>query len=97
MIFCLLAEIVLSVLAVFGLYVLMHLLLGDKRVTVALEIGKETDPADVPGLLLRARESYFLPGCERVVALVDCDCANDTALLFALEEGEADIYIVKKE
>ena len=97
MVFRWIAEIVLSAFAVFGLYVLVHLLLDTKRVTVAIEIGQETDPADVPGLVLQARESYFLTGGGRVVALVDSACADDAALLFALEEGDADVYIVKKE
>ena len=95
MIFCVIAEVVLASFAVFGLYVLIHLLLCNKRISVALEIDAKTAVDAVPLLLRQARESYFLPGCERVVALVDGSRIHDDALFEALKRGGAEIYIVE--
>lgn len=97
MILRLIAEIVFSAFAVFGLYVLIYLMLCNKRVIVAVEIDEKTASEDVPRLLAGAKDSYFLPGGWRVIALVDPKRADDEALLGALEQGGAEVYIVQKE
>ena len=97
MVFRLIAEIIFSAFAVFGLYVLIYLMLCSKRVTVAIEIDQQTAIEDIPRLLAGARESYFLPGAWRVVALVDVAHADNDALLEALEQGGAEIYIIQKD
>ena len=96
MVFRLIAEIIFSAFAVFGLYVLIYLMLCSKRVTVAIEIDRQTAIEDIPRLLAGARDSYFLPGAWRVVALVDVSHADDDAMLAALEQGGAEIYIIQE-
>ena len=69
------AEILIALLAVFGLYAILHLvlshLLAPADTGVAIEIRHPLDEEQVAALLSGARDSFFFRGNGRVVALLD--------------------------
>ena len=95
----LIAEILLAVLAVFGLYAIIRLFVTSRllppRAGFLIEIREGTMAQDVPLLLDRIRDALFLCGTGRIVALVDPSRKEDTALLDALREGGVTFYFVK--
>ncbi|MBQ8356320.1 MAG: hypothetical protein IJX39_00770 [Clostridia bacterium] len=95
----LIAEILLAVLAVFGLYAIIRLFvtsrLSPARMGVVVEIGRDTAAEDIPLLLDRVRDGMFLCGTGRIIALVDPELAENEALLDALRAGGAGFYFVK--
>ncbi|MBE6702941.1 MAG: hypothetical protein E7585_05980 [Ruminococcaceae bacterium] len=87
----LIAEILLAVFAVFGLYAMIrlfvtaHLFPAAIYITVELRWGIEAE--DLPLLLDRARERLFFCGSDRLLAMVDPRLSENTALLAALREA----------
>jgi hypothetical protein len=96
--FGLIAEILLSVLAVFGLYTLMRAwvtfcLLPEEIgtfVRIAADIGAE----EVPLLLDRAREAAPFGASRRLVALVDATLAENEAIRSILQAEGVTLYVV---
>lgn len=95
----LIAEILLAVLAVFGLYAIMRLFVTSRllptRAGFLIEIREGTTAQDVPLLLNRVRDALFLCGTGRIVALIDLALKEETALLDALREEGVAFYFVK--
>ena len=96
----LIAEIVLAVFAVFGIYAMIRLFvtscLFSSRVSVAIEIRKGTEPEDLAPLLEEARERMPFCGRCRIVALVDQEMYENATLLDALAQEGVCCYFVKK-
>ena len=76
----LIAEIVLSLFAVFGVYAAVRLLavrfLTPATFAVAVEIFEEIDPREAKAIYLLAREQFFLFGAGRVIVLLDSRLEN---------------------
>ncbi|MBO5355596.1 MAG: hypothetical protein J6B09_05985 [Clostridia bacterium] len=94
----LIAEILLAVLAVFGLYAMMRLFVTSRllpaRAGFLIEIREGTTAQDVPLLLNRVKDALFLCGTGRIVALIDLALKEETALLDALREEGVAFYFV---
>ena len=95
----LIAEILLAVLAVFGLYAIIRLFVTSRllpmRTGIMIEIREGTTAEDIPLLLDRVRDALFLCGARRIVALVDDSHAENTALLEQLRDANVKYYFVK--
>ena len=95
----LIAEILLAVLAVFGLYAIIRLFVTSRllptRAGFLVEIREGMTAQDIPLLLDRVRDALFLCGTGRIVALVDPALIENTALLDALREEGVTFYFVK--
>ena len=95
----LIAEILLAVLAVFGLYAMIRVFVTSRLAPtgtgVTLEIPEGTLPEDIPFLLDRLRDSIFLCANGRIVALIDGRLAEDTPLLEALRHEGVELYFIK--
>ncbi|MBO5327108.1 MAG: hypothetical protein J6A84_03190 [Clostridia bacterium] len=95
----LIAEILLALLAVFGLYAMIRLFVTSRllptRMGLAIEIRAGTEARDIPFLLDRVRDALFLCGARRIVALVDDSHAENTALLEQLRDANVKYYFVK--
>ena len=95
----LIAEILLALLAVFGLYSAIRLFLTSRllplRAGFLIEIREGTTAQDIPLLLDRVRDALFLCGTGRIVALVDLALTENAALLEALREEGVAFYFVK--
>ena len=95
----LLAEILLAVFAVFGLYAVIRLFVTSQlsRVAVMLTviIGEGTEADDLPQLLDRARERLPLSGTAELAALVDPALAQNEALLSRLRAEGVRYYFGK--
>ena len=98
MLLTLVAEILLAVLAVFGLYALVRLLLckAPPELCVALDIPKGASRESVEGLL-RAREWLLVPRGTRTVALLDAALANDAFLIELLRQSNFELYFIVTE
>ncbi|MBQ9098138.1 MAG: hypothetical protein IJY50_01760 [Clostridia bacterium] len=98
MYFTLIAEILLALLAVFGLYVLIRILFFSHSIgvaaTVAVEIGADLPLEEIPELLDRAADAAFLCGARRMIALVDESRSQEEPLLTALRTYVQEIYFV---
>lgn len=96
----LIAEILLAFFAVFGLYALIRLFVTSRllptEISVAVEIGAETELFQLPLLLSAAGECAFLGG-RRVIALVDRSLAGEEVLLRVLRERGVQIFFVELE
>ena len=92
-------EITVAVLAVFGLYALVRWglvrFLLPAVPSAAIEIGRPMAEEEVALLLTHARESFFLRGSGRVIALVDRSLRKDATLIATLLNGGAVIHFVK--
>ena len=95
----LIAEILLAVLAVFGLYAIIRLFVTSRllpaRAGFLIEIREGTVAQDIPLLLDRVKDALFLCGTGRIVALVDVALTENAALLDALREQGVVFYFVK--
>lgn len=98
MLISLVAEILLAVLAVFGLYVLARLLLykAPPALCVALDIPKGASREGVEELL-RAREWMLVPRGTRTVALLDAALADDAFLIELLRQNNFELYFIVTE
>ncbi len=92
------AEIAISVLAVFGLYAALHLLLAmllrTSCVGVVIKVLTPTDAAHVDLLLFTARVNGCFFKRNAPVVLVSHQLAGDTALLQRLAEYRAEIHYI---
>ena len=95
----LIAEILLAVFAVFGLYAVIRLFVTSRlfptRAGFLIEIREGTMAEDIPLLLSRVKDALFLCGPGRIVALVDPALKDDAALLDALREEDVAFYFIK--
>lgn len=95
----LIAEILLAMLAVFGLYAIIRLFVTSRllptRAGFLIEIREGTLAEDIPLLVDRTKDAFFLCGTGRIVALVDVAHKEDTALLDALRNEGVTFYFVK--
>ena len=95
----LIAEILLALLAVFGLYFAIRLFVTSRllptRAGFLIEIREGMTAQDVPFLLDRVKDFLFFCGTGRIVALVDPALKEDAALLDALREGGVTFYFIK--
>lgn len=92
MYFSLLADVLLAMLAVFGFYAIIRLFvtscLSPITVAVALELGAEVEPEDLPVLLERAGERLWLCGTDRLLVLLDPVLMQKPSILEALRALE---------
>ena len=92
------AEIVLAVLAVFGLYAVFRLIVSaffaPPDLAVALEIRRPLNEEETTALLSFAREHFFVRGVGRTVALIDASLVGQTALRERLEAAGAACFYV---
>ncbi|MBR6726703.1 MAG: hypothetical protein IKM08_00785 [Clostridia bacterium] len=95
MYFVLVAELLLGVLAVFGLYTLLRTALITSLVRVAVEVREGTRPEEVPRLLRETQECCLF-GRVRIVALLSPVQRQDAALLQALRSADVDVYFVQR-
>ena len=97
----LIAEIILAVFAVFGIYAMIRLFvtscLSSSRVSVAIEIREGTEPEDLASLLEEARERMPFCGRCRLVALIEPRMCENTTLLKALEQEGVKCYFLEKD
>ena len=97
----LIAEIVLSLFAVFGVYAAVRLLvikfLTPAMFAVAVEICEEIDAHEAKAIYFLAKEQFFLCGTGRVIVLLDKRLANADELsrVFVALGGEC--YLVGNE
>ena len=95
----LIAEILLALFAVFGLYCAIRLFVTSRllptRAGFLIEIREGTTAQDIPLLLDRVKDALFLCGTGRIVALVDPTLKENAALLKALREGGVVFHFVK--
>jgi len=92
------AKIVLAVLAVFGLYAVFRLIVSaffaPPELCVALEIRRPLTEEETAALLSFAKESFFVRGVGRTVALIDASLANLPELRARLEAAGAACFYV---
>ena len=95
----LIAEILLAVFAVFGLYAVIRLFVTSRllptRAGFLIEIREGTMAEDIPLLLSRVKDALFLCGTGRIIALVEPALKDDAALLDALREEDVAFYFIK--
>ena len=96
----LIAEIILAVFAVFGIYAMIRLFvtscLSSSRVSVAIEIREGTEPEDLASLLEEARERMPFCGRCRLIALMEQGTCKNTMLLKVLEQEGITCYFIGK-
>ena len=92
------AEIVLAVLAVFGLYAVFRLIVSaffaPPDLCVALEIRRPLTGEETAALLSYAKECFFVRGAGRTVALIDASLAGDKEMRKRLEAAGAACFYV---
>lgn len=95
----LIAEIVLSLFAVFGVYAAVRLLFTaifmPAEYGVAIEITEEIDEKTAEMLLESARDGFWFPGNGRVVVLMESDLPGAMALYEFFEERNAVCYLTE--
>lgn len=94
----LLAELLLALLAVFGLYALLRVLLTARALSFAalvLHIPADTAPEALPQLVRHAREQNVFCAGARLIALVERGA--DERLLSALKAANLTYYIIDLE
>ena len=95
----LLAEMILALLAVFGLYAAVRLLAATaflpRALSVCLELDRTVDEEEAAHLLSLAREACFFRRC-RVVVLIDATLPNAAPMRAFFEDRGATCYFVKK-
>ena len=95
------AEIVLALFAVFGVYAAVRLLatrlFAPAAFAVAIEVREEIDPREARSLYLLAKEQFFLFGTGRVVVLLENDLENfdEISEIFTALGGEC--YLMERE
>ena len=93
MYFVLCAELLLGVLAVFGLYTILRSILAPD-IPVVLELLEDTAAKELAPLLEQAENACFFSR-RRVVALLGEGDRHNTALLEALRAADVKIYFVQ--
>lgn len=92
------AEIIMAVLAVFGLYAVFRVIVSaffaPPDLSVALEIRRPLDEAETAALLSFARENFFVHGNGRTVALIDASLSGHADLRRNLEAAGAACFYV---
>lgn len=96
MYFTLIAELLLGVLAVFGLYLLLRGCLTATLVVVALELTEQTEAHEIPRLLAHARECCMF-GYVRMIALLPATQRENQPLLEALRQEGVAIRFIESE
>ncbi len=95
------AEIVLALFAVFGVYAAVRLfatrLFSPASFAVAIEVREEIDLREAKSLYFLAREQFFLFGTGRVVVLLDQELKNADELLNTFTALGAECYLIEKE
>ena len=97
----LIAEIVLSLFAVFGVYAAVRLLvirfLTPAAFSVAIEVHEAINEREAKAIYLLAKEQFFLSGIGRVIVLLDGGIANVVELsrVFIALGGEC--YLIGNE
>lgn len=94
MFFALLAEILLGVLAVFGVYMLLRTLLLPSPIRMVLELPANIAVEEIPLLVDEAREACFFARM-RMVALLLPEQRENQALLEALRGENIEIYFIQ--
>ena len=95
----LIAELILAVLAVFGLYAILRLVVSPRlppTAYIALRLHGGVTPEEIPYLLACARDRLFLCSRSRLVVLLDASMKHNKALLDALQAGGAGFYFVEE-
>ena len=99
MYFGLIAEILLAVLAVFGLYTLMRawvtFCLLPEEIGAFVRITADIGAEEVPLLLARARDAVPFGASRRLAALVDAASAQNEAILSILQAEGVTLYVVE--
>jgi hypothetical protein len=97
----LIAEIVLSLFAVFGVYAAARLLVTriflPGMFAVTIEVFEEIDPREAKSLYMLAKEQFFLFGTGRVVVLLENGLENfdEISEIFTALGGEC--YLMERE
>ena len=95
----LLAEMILALLAVFGLYAAVRLLAATaflpRTLSVCLELDRAVEEGEAAQLLSCAREACFFQRC-RVVVLIDAALPNAAETRAFFEDRGAICYLIKK-
>ena len=97
----LIAEIVLSLFAVFGVYAAARLLVTrlflPAMFAVTIEVFEEIDPREAKSLYMLAKEQFFLFGTGRVVVLLSSGLENADVLLDIFTALGGECYLIGKE
>ena len=94
MYFALLADLLIGVLAVFGLYMMLRALLCARRMRVVLELPEGATADDVPVLLEQLREVCPLVSVRPVVLIGDAEQYR-SPLSDALRAAGVEVYFVE--